>query len=221
MAAASVDQIIRARAEHLLRRFHNDAMPPKMALAGPEIRQNMTLIWAKGAWEPLARYRESDVMMWRDASDPHRSSLWANPAFSGYRAAFGDFLKAAYGLSHVALPPRTDVDHLQAKSTLNASAMIRMEAVAASPNRSHGASPEKAMASSTVTVGRKTRDHTPGSMTWLVALKLAGLLAPRIGHAPTAVARRDAAIEYFVQNGWDRASVEAGLENLFEVQAQR
>lgn len=216
-----IQKIIEDRAKFLLQRFHHDMMPPKMALGGPDVRRAMVRHWPKGVWQAIPGIAESDAMMWRDAADPHRSSAWAFPAYKGYRDAYIAFLKTAYTLTDAALPPKVDVDHLQAKSTVNASGVIRLEAVGASPNRSHGASPEKKMSKSTVTAGRMARDHTPGSMTWLVALKLAGLLAPRIGDAPSALARRQAAVDFFVARGWAREEVERGLAGLFEVQARR
>ena len=78
----SVDVIIRERADRLLRQFHKDPAPPKMALGGPDIRDAMTRHWGPGRWQALPGFQQSDVLMWLSAADPHDSSVWAYPAFT-------------------------------------------------------------------------------------------------------------------------------------------
>lgn len=219
MSGSTASQIIAARADRLLHEFHHGDFV-KMALGGPDIMKNMPHIWT-GAWQDLPGHPRRDVAMWRHPTDPLASSVWARPGYDPYRKAFLDFLAAVHGLRGGALPPGTDVDHLQARSTVPAGSFIRLEAVTASSNRSHGAGEEKRMAGSTVTEGRKARGHTPGTMTWLVALKLAGLLSPRISNAAAQADRMDAAITFFTSRGWPRPVVEQGLDGLFEVADRR
>lgn len=209
----TMPQIARDRAAHLLNAFHNAALPPKMALGSPQIRQNMTLLW-QGTWEDD---RPGKSFFFIHPSNPTLSSVWAIPSYTGYGGAYKRFITRAYGIAHPTVPSGLDVDHLQAKETVPAGSVIRLEAVAFSSNRSHGGGVEKRMGDSTVTDGRKAANHTPGSMTWFVALKLAGVLSPTVANSASAEARMQAAVDYFTSNGWDAATVQAGLEGLTEV----
>lgn len=213
----SMPQIIHSRAEALLNAFNTAPMPPKMALGGPEIRQNMGLLWT-GAWEDD---RSNQSYFWIHPTDPSQSSVWARPGYGSYGAAYKRFITRAYGIANPAVPGGFDIDHLQARETTPSGAVIRLEAVPRSSNRSHGGGVEKRMGQSTVTAGRKAANHTSGSMTWLVALKLAGVMSPLISNGPTAQARHDAAIGFFTARGWDRQLVEQGLAGLTEVADRR
>lgn len=209
----SMSQIIRARSEALLAQFHTSPAPPKMALGGLDIRQNMTLLWT-GAWEVD---QPDQSFFWIHPTDATQSSVWAKPGYGPYRDAYKRFITRAYGIAHPAIPGGFDVDHLQAKETTPAGAVIRLEAVARGSNRSHGGGVEKRMGNSTVTAGRRATNHTPGSMTWLVAMKLAGVLSPTVATSASSEARRQAAISFFVSKGWNRGIVEQGMEDLVNV----
>ncbi|MGI3167873.1 hypothetical protein ACRARG_01890 [Pseudooceanicola sp. C21-150M6] len=212
-----MSRILRDRADHLLTAFQNDPMPPKMALANSGIRSNVARLWGM-TWEEDRPGRSFFLM---HPTDPVRSSVWVLPSYGDWIGAYKRFITRTYGISDPIVPIGFDIDHLQAKSTVPGSAVIRLEAVPIRANRSHGAGFEARMAESAITQGRKMRDHTHGSMTWLVALKLAGVLSPLVGNSAVAEARHKAAVAYFVGRGWHRTQVEAGLFALYKVADRR
>jgi len=220
MPPQSLDAILRARADLLIRAFHTEDLPPRAAYGSPAIAANRGYMH-KGAWGTLAGHPGGSVQVWRHPTDPHKSAVYAGPAYGPYRKAFMDFLSDVYKRPVTRLPGGLDVDHLLAKSLANASALIRLEAVDMSANRSHGAGPERKAGKSPVIEGRKMRDHSPGGFTWLTLLKLAGVLAPNLRHTTSARERMRLAVAVFTARGWRKQEAEEGIRAVLNLAARR
>lgn len=214
----TMQKIVRDRAEHLLASFNNQALvPPKMALGSLDIMNNVAALWG-GQWKNI---KINQCWFFLHNTEKVKSSVWVAPNLNDHSGAYKEFVSQTYGIQKPILPSGLDIDHLQAKATLPHGSIVRLEAVASTSNRSHGAGVEKRMSDSKVSDARKAANHTSGSMTWLVALKLAGVLSPKIGNSPSAQERQTAAIEYFASKGWNEALVKQGLDGLTEVADRR
>lgn len=203
-------EIARQRASALLSDFNDPGnLPPPINLPPDLIAPNARR-W--GCTQTVVPgYRADEAVILLAQNDPLRSSVWATRAVQDHVFVFKQFLIAAYDIPNPVIPPELDVDHLRAKATAAPSSLIRLEMVGLKPNRSHGAGFEKRMAGSAVNEGRMRRGHTPGSMSWLAALKLAGIHSPVLATSKNHDARRKAAIDYFTRAGWPRHQVEEGL----------
>lgn len=206
-------EIARARAAAILRQFNDpNDVPPPMNLP-PELMAPNACRW-KCEVTNIPRYSIDRAAMLICPGAPLQSSVWAVKGAGNYTSIFKHFLGVVYGLSSPNIPPELDIDHLRARATAASSTMIRLEMVSHGPNSSHGAGFEARMGKSIVTADRKRRNHTPGSMSWMAALKLAGVLSPVLATNPDHAARRKAAIDYFTKAGWPAGEVAAGLDAL-------
>ncbi|SIO14979.1 hypothetical protein [Vannielia litorea] len=207
----SMHQIVSTRADHLLHQFHTAANPPAVNLPWDLLQVNAR-VWGGS----LVTDVEGSSAFFIHPTNPTLSSVWAVPSYGSYRDAYLRFIKQAYGLANPSIPGGLDVDHLRAKSTAAAGQFIRLEVVDKSANRSGGGI-EKRQTKSPVTKGRIARGHTPGSMSFLVVLKLAGVLSPTVRSSATWQARRDAALTYLTSRGWNRDTVAEALDTLEEM----
>jgi hypothetical protein len=210
--------IARTRAESLLRRFAGQGVPPVIVLSPGLI--DVTAYRFGCTKTPVGTRSMQEAFALIHPNDPLMSTVWALPKVRGYKKIYEQFLELAYGLKGAKAPAAHDVDHLRAKAITPANCFIRLEAVGKSSNRSHGGGFESQMKDSVVTQARKDRGHVNGSMSWMVALKLAGVLSPLIATNPDAAQRRAAAIAVFSKMGFSRAEIEQGLDSLQELAAR-
>jgi hypothetical protein len=151
---ATLHQIVIQRNEDLIRRFHEDRLPSHAALMNlKDAPQNHAL--GGGEIKPLPGALGPKI--WEKGTK-HETSLWVPKTYSNYREAFFKFIKHLYGNDvDMAGAKAYDVDHLFNRERASAGAMIRVEAVSASVNRSHGAGYEKTAGASTVAISRQAK----------------------------------------------------------------
>ncbi len=202
-------KIIHDRTNAILERFKQIGAPPKVAISQDHNFKNLEQLFdgkiTQGAVE--------DILYFNSRVSPDESFVLVRPCYEQCREAYIDFINSVYGsdFSTQDLPKGIDIDHLLAKSNSPDYSWIRLEAVAASVNRSHGAGVEKRNSNSPITAARKQSNYHHGSMTWLSAAKLAALKSPLISKSKTASERSEAIIQYFVNMGFERKIVEVGL----------
>lgn len=220
--AASATRIFKARAEALLRGFvaYNPA---------PIIVLNPGLVAANAyrfgcTVTPVGRRRATDqCFILRHPHKPSECSVWALPGVKGHKRLYETFLSEVYGIPD-GVPKGWNVDHLRAKAITPENCFIRLEAVTEGANKSFGAGYESRMhkdpktgKENPITQARKARGHVNGSLSWMVALKLAGGLSPLADTNPDAEARQEDAVNTLVQLGFSRAEVEQGLKALLDL----
>lgn len=214
----TIADIVRSRSQALLRRFHSDSAPPLTAAAGLADKVGLGS-YGGGALEilPSPGAQAAAIRIWR-APNPDDCALWLPRSYTGWRARYFSFIERIYGTVDMAGAAAFDVDHLFNKARAPAGFLIRVEAIPAWVNRIHGATFERLDSASAIQLARRAsaRDHR--KMTFVSALKLAGLAPPR---ACDDRARMAAAVGYFIARGWSREDVEQSLRNLLQVAEAR
>ncbi len=211
--------IAKTRAETLLKQFARTNPEPVIVLAPSLI--DVTAYRFGCTVSPVGGFPEDQAFALLHPGDPNMSSVWALPGVERYKDVYEAFLDLAYGTKGAKAPAGCDVDHLRAKAITPANCFIRLEAVDSSANRSHGGGFETQMKQSTVTEARKKKGHVNGSMSWMVALKLAGVMSPLLATSPNAERRRAAAVAVFQKLGFSPAEIEEGLAALENLAARR
>jgi len=210
MARTPVGDVLRRRSERIARRFH-DAIAPPLLLA-----RDLTAVvglnaHGGGALEPLPFREEGRALVWRkpNADD---TSLWVRAGDPAYRDAFCTFLEHVYGAGAIDLThfDDYDVDHLFNRANALADDFLRVEGIASSINRSHGAGFERLNTHSTIAVAQRHRKEQR-LMTFVSVLKVAGLKAPR---STTDTARLQPIYAFLLPNGWPRAVVDDAIADL-------
>ncbi|WP_160116679.1 hypothetical protein [Pseudovibrio ascidiaceicola] len=202
--------IIQNRTDAILRHFREDIAPPKVAISPDHNFPALERLF-KGS---LIRGIDDDVLYFESDISKDDSYVLVRSNWEKYRLTYVNFINSQYeqSFSIQDLPSGFDIDHLLAKSNAPPSSWIRLEAVVASSNRSHGAGVEKRNSSSLITADRKESNYHHGSMTWLSAAKLAGFMSPLANDSEGGTARLEELVQYFVNVGFERACVLSGVE---------
>jgi hypothetical protein len=212
---ATLHQIVIQRNEDLIRRFHEDRLPPHAALMNlKDAPQNHAL--GGGEIKPLPGALGPKI--WEKGTK-HETSLWVPKTYSNYREAFFKFIKHLYGNDvDMAGAKAYDVDHLFNRERASAGAMIRVEAVSASVNRSHGAGYEKTAGASTVAISRQAKMRPFTKIDFISVLKILGLPAPAsVADKP----RIDVIKQHSQKLGFTPDQIETGINNLLEIAKRR
>lgn len=202
-------KIIEMRVDRILEDFRNLPSPPLMS-ASPEFSFDSLGRSLSGTF---SRSSDGSTLHFNNPECAEKSFVMVRPSVIAYRDVYLKFINSRYrvNFSNSDLPKGIDVDHLLAKSNSPSETWIRLEAVHCTINRSHGGGVEKRNSTSEVTMARKSAEHRPGGMTWLVAAKLAMVRSPLSQQAKSATARKEALVDYFVAQGFDRTHVEIGI----------
>nr|WP_170539748.1 hypothetical protein [Ruegeria arenilitoris] len=202
-------EIIEMRAGSLLEDFDTLGMPPLMSVS-PELSFD---ILGRSLGGTFRQSSDGGTMHFNNPDCAEKSFVMVRPSVTNHRDVYLKFINSRYetNFSNSDLPQGFDVDHLLAKSNCPSTNWIRLEAVLSTINRSHGGGVEKRNSTSQVIKARKSAEHRPGSMTWLVAAKLAMIKSPLAQKAKSTSARKEALVEYFVSRGFERNHVEVGI----------
>lgn len=211
--------IAKARAATLLRQFAHGNPAPVIVLAPSLIE--VTAYRFGCTVTPIGNTPQSEAFALINPNMPDLSSVWALPSVTKYKDLYEAFLDLAYGTTGATAPAGFDIDHLRAKALTPANCFIRLEAVNSSVNRSHGGGYETQMKDSTVTEARKKKGHVNGSMSWMVALKLAGVMSSLLATSPSAEKRRAEAVKVMQTLGFSPAEIDEGLAALETLAARR
>ena len=202
-------EIIQMRTGSILDDFRKLQSPPIMAVSPRISIENL----GRSLGGSFVESSNGQFLTFYDPTSAERSFVMVRPLRKKYKQCYINFINSRYNanFSIVDFPKDFDVDHLLARSNSPAKTWVRLEAVNYKINRSHGGGVEKRNASSGVTMARKSAEHRPASMTWLVAAKLAMIRSPLLGREKSVILRKEAFIDYFVAQGFERAHVEVGI----------
>ncbi len=171
----SLHHVVADRNADLIRRFREDRLPPLCALMALDATPSKPALGG-GTIPPLPESR--GPMIWEKGT-PHETSLWVPKSYGSYRNAFFAFVGHLCGPGvDMARSGACDVGHLFNRERAPVGAMIRVEAVLASVNRSHGAGYEKTSGASPVAPRRKADMRPFTKIEFVSVLEIPGVPSP-------------------------------------------
>lgn len=209
----SLAAIIRRRQDALLKPWSRDPSIQVQA-ESPDVLPRLVFweVFGEGAFiAPVGRRNTKNTVLVRRTGNPDSNAcIWVAAGYSGYRAAYLDFVREVYGISAASSDLNGyDVDHLlnRARSP-DAATFIRIEAIPSVANQAWGRLFERAASDPKFYATRERRRRT---MSWMICAKLAGKLPPLGPNDAGGIALLAA---FFQSIGIDYGEAEKGLKSM-------